>query len=503
MIALNMNWDGWYGYMNALPNLLLAILVFFVGWVVALAVSRLATTLLKRTDWDNKLFLSADIKTKSQPEAVIGKIVFYILMAFVLILFFNILDLPYIAEPFVVMVTTIAAAVPNILKAGLIFLLAWIVASLLRMLVHRGGHALKVPSLFVKWKLAENEEQARGIVASGARIAFYLVLLLFLPGVLASLNIAAVSEPISAMVAQLLAFVPRLFAAALTLLVGWVVARVVRDIVTNLLRSVGTEKLAERLHLTRVLERTSLSAVLGTIAYVLVLIPVVISALETLSLEGISQPAIDMLHVVVTMLPNVFIAALLVLIGVWVGKQIGLFVGSLLERLGFDSMYAYLGLSSLKAGSLTLSQLVGRIAHILIVFLFVIQALNVVQLQFFVGIFTGIVSYLPQLLSAIVIVGLGMYLGTLAYRLLQGALQESMRVLASVARYAILTVAVFMALVQLNVAAELVHTAFLLILGGIALAFGLAFGLGGREHAAAWLAKWRKPVVGAEEELEE
>jgi hypothetical protein len=497
---VNMNWDGWYGYLNALPNLLLAIVVFFVGWLIALGVSRMVQNVLQRTEWDNKLFLSANLQTKTRPEVIIGKSVFYILMAFVLILFFNILDLPYIAEPFVVMMTTIAAAVPNILKAGLILLLAWIVASLLRFLVSRGGTKLRVNTLLLKWKLVEDESQANAVIQSGARIVFYLVLLLFLPGVLSSLNIGAVSEPISLMVTQLLAFLPRLFAAALTLFVGWLIARIVRDIVANLLKSIGTEKLADRLHLTKVLERTSLSAVIGTVVYVLILIPVVISALQTLNLDGISQPAIEMLQVVVTMLPNVLIAVLLVLVGVWIGKQVGLFVGALLERLGFNSMYSYLGLSSLRSGSLTLSQLVGRIVQFLIVFLFVIEAFQVVQLQFFVGVFTSIVAYLPQLLSAIVIVGLGMYLGTLVYQLLRGVLRDQLMLLASIARYAILTVAVFMALVQLNVAVEIVHTAFLLILSGLALAFGLAFGLGGREFAAAWLAKWKKTAEAEKQE---
>src|SRR5690606_30895839 len=116
-------------------------------------------------------------------------------------------------------------------------------------------------------------------------------------------------------------------------------------------------------------------------------------------------------------------------------------------------------LSSVRQGSMKLSDIIGRIVNIVIVFLFVIEALQVVQLQFFVGIFTDIVAYLPQLLSAIVIIGLGMYLGTLVSQLLRGVLKESLQILAGVARYAILTIAVFMALDQLNIATNIVTTA--------------------------------------------
>jgi len=67
-----------------------------------------------------------------------------------------------------------------------------------------------------------------------------------------------------------------------------------------------------------------------------------------------------------------------------------------------------------------------------------------------------------------------------------------------VAKYAILAFAFFMALDQLGIAASIINAAFILILGGVALAFGLAFGLGGREHAAKYLAKMEKSLNDAE-----
>jgi hypothetical protein len=62
------------------------------------------------------------------------------------------------------------------------------------------------------------------------------------------------------------------------------------------------------------------------------------------------------------------------------------------------------------------------------------------------------------------------------------------------AKYAILTLAIFMALSQLGIAKSIVNAAFILILGGLALAFGIAFGLGGKEFASKYLEKFDKTL---------
>ncbi len=67
-------------------------------------------------------------------------------------------------------------------------------------------------------------------------------------------------------------------------------------------------------------------------------------------------------------------------------------------------------------------------------------------------------------------------------------------ILASVAKYSIIALAIFMALDQLGVAATIVNSAFILILGGLALAFGLSFGLGGKEFASSYLIKLDRTI---------
>lgn len=95
-----------------------------------------------------------------------------------------------------------------------------------------------------------------------------------------------------------------------------------------------------------------------------------------------------------------------------------------------------------------------------------------------------------MVLAAIVIIGVGLWLGYLVQKLLSSVLQGAhFKLLPVIAKYAIITISVFMALDQLGVASSIVNSAFILILGGLALAFGLAFGLGGKDFAKKRLDK--------------
>lgn len=487
----NTFYNGWDSILGKLPNVLIALAVLLVGWLVAKIIEKAVYKGLQKTSLDNKLFSNVNNK-KYSAEKIISKIVYVLILVFVFIMFLNILDLYVLTEPLVGMFSTIAAAIPNILKAGLILLFAWLIASALKFLIQKGGKKLGVHEKLSKYKLTEDNQQTTNAVDTVANIVFYLVLLMALPAVLSALNLRGVSEPFENMIEGILSFIPKLFAAGLILLVGYFVAKIVRDILTNFLQSIGTEKLVQRFGLSRLFEGTSLSRVIGTVAFVLILIPTVIAALERLDVKGISQPAIAMLNDILTMIPNIVVAIILVMIGLWLGKWLKKFTADLLRRIGFDSYFKGMGLASTtgRPNSLSLSEVVGYIVQVIVVLLFVAEALNVVKLDFFVDLARGVIAYLPHVIAAIVILGVGLWLGSLVKRVLSSILQgDSSNVLATVAKYAIITITVFMALDQLGVAPAIVNAAFILTLGGLALAFGLAFGLGGKNFASKYLTK--------------
>ncbi|MBU8880524.1 mechanosensitive ion channel [Bacillus sp. FJAT-29790] len=490
-MIMNEMMTGWYSYFHQLPSFLLALLVLLIGWLIAKSIGKGAEAALKKTSFDDQLFSNFG-KRKYSSELIIGKIVYYLLLVFVWIIFFNMLSLSFIATPLIQMLSTITAAIPNLLKAALILLLAWVAAFLLRMLFKKGTALFHLERRLVKWNIANSEVDAMNKVNSIAKALFYFVLVLFLPGVLDALQIKGISEPFAQSLTILLAFIPKLFAAALIVFVGWLIAKIVRDILTNFLISIGTERLGQRLGLIEKIEGTGLSSIIGNIVFILILIPTIITALEKLELKGISDPAIAMLHDVLALIPNIAVAVILILVGLELGKWVERIVAQMLGRLGFNGIFQHMGIGSLnpEQSKYTLSQIVGLFVKVVLVLMFTVEALQIVQLGFLVTLATGVIAYLPMLFAALVILGVGLYLGNLVERILQNILKNRYsRTFASVAKYAILSITVFMALDQLGVAHSIVNAAFILILGGLALAFGLAFGLGGKDFASKYLRK--------------
>jgi hypothetical protein len=101
-------------------------------------------------------------------------------------------------------------------------------------------------------------------------------------------------------------------------------------------------------------------------------------------------------------------------------------------------------------------------------------------------------SFIPTLIAGIVIVILGMIVGEFVRGLIVASAGqvEGVPILAKLAKSAVVVIAIFMALQQVGVAEEIVTSAFILILGAIALAAGLAFGLGNRELAGEITRRW-------------
>jgi hypothetical protein len=102
-----------------------------------------------------------------------------------------------------------------------------------------------------------------------------------------------------------------------------------------------------RFGLTATAGRQPLSQILGTIVYVLVLIPIAITALDALQIQAISAPAIDMLNQILSILPKLFAAAVVLALAYVGGQYISDIVTNILTSIGFNNVFEWLGLTSL------------------------------------------------------------------------------------------------------------------------------------------------------------
>ncbi|KDN57847.1 mechanosensitive ion channel [Exiguobacterium sp. AB2] len=491
--------------MSWLPDLLLVLLVLVIGFILAKVLEGVTRKALRKARLDERVGLTKEgdpakpgrDERKWTPERIIAKVVFFGVLLLAFLIVFEYMNVPGVAQPFNQIYASFSGLITGVIKAGLILLVAWIIATLLKKAIQMAGHRLNLNKLMEKTGQDSSSVNQTQWVDTVANIVFYLVLLLALPAVLDALGLQGISGPFEDLLNSFLAFIPRLVAAALIFAIGYVVAKIVRDILTKFLEAAGLNRFAEKLHLADYVKGSSLAKAVGTIVFILIMIPVTISALEALNIRGISEPAISMLNNILAMIPNIIVAIVLILVGVFVAKWLKGVVVSLLENLGVNSLAEKMGFGGRSTSSTSVAQVIGTIVQIIVILLFVSEALQVANLEFMASLATAIFAYLPMVIAAIIILAVGFWLANMAERLVgsvlvDGAGQPS--ALRHIAKYAILGLAFFMAISQLGIAPMIVNTAFLLILGAVALAFGLAFGLGGRETAARYLKKAEKNI---------
>ena len=502
-----MDTSGYFNnFMNALPEILLAILVLIIGFIVAKLVEKAVYKLLDKSKLDEKAGMN---QQKYSLSKIISKIIFVLILLFTFALFFNILDLGAIGAPFLGIFDNLSGAFLSILKAALILLLAWVLATVVKRLILMAGRKFDFGK--VTKKTGASKDDTVKWTETAANIAFYLILLLFLPAVLSALNIDGLSEPFANMLDSVLNFIPKLIAAAVIFAIGWIAATIVKKILSKFLESIGTDRLASKLKISEFFSGTSVSNLIGIIAFILIMLPVTIAALDVLALRGISGPAIAMLNEILAMIPNIIVAILLILVGIIVGRWVKDFVIQLMKNLGVDSLTEKMGMNKTAdpdtdPSAYSLAKIIGVVAQVVIILLFTVEALQLLNLEFMVSLATGIFAYIPAVIAALIILAVGFWLANLAEDFIGSVFKKSSggpHVLRYVAKYAILAFAFFMALDQLGIAASIINSAFILILGGAALAFGLAFGLGGKEHASQYLDRMEKSLKDTEVDQEE
>ncbi len=490
-------WDQIVEWLNSYGLHVLAALGILVGgWIVALVVSWCVRWMLHRTTLDNKLasWLVGEDKKKDFPiEKWISKAVFYLLMVVVLIAFFHTIKLTPIANAGNALLTQIMEYAPRLLGAAILLLVAWILASLLKMIIIKALAAIKLDERFGSQAGVEGEKVVP-VSKTIADAVYWLVFLFFLPAILGALDIEGLLDPVQGMINKILDYLPNLFATALILAVGWFVARILQRIVASLTSAVGVDALSEKVGMTGVLGKQKLSGLLGLIVYVLVFIPVLVAALNALKLDAITKPASDMLSTLLGALPNIFAAFLVLLIAFLVGRIVSGLIANLLAGLGFNGIFVKLGLSKeeIKEGQKTPASIVGYLVLVGVMLFATIEAARLLGFALLADLVSQFIVFSGKVLLGVVIFGVGLFLATLASKAIQASSAKQARFLSLAAQVAILILAGAMALRQMGLASDIINMAFGLLLGAVAIAAAIAFGIGGREIAARELEGWIK-----------
>jgi len=475
-------------FIVVIPNVIAAIVILVAGYFLARLASSLVMKLLSSLKILEK-FEDLKAEEKSRPIELIGSLTFYLIMLFILLAFFNVLNLPIIAGPISSLANTVMEYLPRVVGASILLFLAWIVAKILRWAILRGLNLLKFDERVSSYYKRPEGTSPSSIIAT---ITFYFVLLFALPPFLETLGLSSVTKPLSEMWGSFTGILPNLLATAIILVLGFFIARIIREIVANLLVGFGLDRGAEKIGMDKSLGELKVSGIIATIVYVLVLIPVLIAALDTLKIPAISDPGKEMLSIILNKLPSIFAAAILLIAAVIFGKILMPFLARILHGIGFDRLMEGMGIKQI--GTASPSQVVGIVVFVYILFFAVMEAAEILNFTKLALLSSEFVTFAFKVLLAAIILGVGILIGNWVKGLIQGAAQER-PFLGTVAKAAIVVFALAIALQTLDVANEIVILSFGLLLGSIAVAAAIAFGIGAKDVAGRevedWVKKWK------------
>jgi len=200
------------------------------------------------------------------------------------------------------------------------------------------------------------------------------------------------------------------------------------------------------------------------------------------------QPLQDAVGVFLSYIPQLIGAVIILIIGYIVAKVLEAVVGRVLQAIGFDSWMERGGIKQFFDRAETKHTPATIIGKLVFWFVFIIaltmaaDALGIPQVSVVLG---QLLAFIPNIIAAILI--LAALLANFLSGIVRGATGSS--ILGSIAQYAIILYAGFAALTQLGIAVELTAPTFLILLGAVALAAAIAFGIGGREVARDVLEK--------------
>ena len=313
-----------------------------------------------------------------------------------------------------------------------------------------------------------------------------ILTILVLMAVLEHFGLTDVLAPLRDMVQEFMSAVPNIIGAGVIAYAGWIIAKIVADLV-----GLGLNKVDEQ-----VAERTGRSDIRvsrfgSALMFGAVLLPIVVSALGVLNIPAISDPASAMIQKLMAAVPNIVGAAIILLVTYLVAKFVVYILSALLDGMNINALPAKMGIQGFFTDAFTPTRLIGGAIIFFAMLAAATAAVNLLGIDVISQIFARVLEFGGGLLVGALILIIGNFLSTIAHRALIEGGNDG---IANIARIAILGLVLAMGLRTMGLADNIVNMAFGFTIGSVAVAAALAFGLGGRDAAKALADSWASKV---------
>jgi hypothetical protein len=500
-------------------RLILAIVIFVVGWIIAKIFSKIIKQLLITSDIDMRIAKLFGIESKSEKGletkrqiAIVIEKIFYVLFVLVALLFaLQMLGDEVISGILKSIFEKIGVALPDILKATIILAFAWVIASIVKFVVVSSISKLR---LWERFGTLFPEGEAKSLEKATENIGsflFYLILILAMMPVFEAIKMQSLVSPLKVMFDKAFIYIPNFLIGCLILFVGYFISRLAEKIVTGISESAGVNRYIENLPFETVLKSLDFAKMLGTLAFLIVMVPIIATAFEAMQIQVLTSVLGTFMNKFALALPNLLASFFLFLIGLIVGRFTGDLSTKILSQLGIDKLLLSIGAETLdkkssgsENGKYALSRIGGNIIAIIVILIFFMESLEIIHFDLFASAIDKLILYVPHILIAFFLIILGFYLAKLLEDLIKRSFSEERAFEANLLgiglRYLVIVFAFFMAFDQLKIAHNIVTSAFIILTGTIGLALALSFGLGGKEHAEKYIDHLKNELKRKKEE---
>ncbi|WP_434353045.1 mechanosensitive ion channel [Psychrobacter sp. HD31] len=452
-----------------------AILFFVIGWIIALILAAVVRKMLGSVNVNQRM--NSATNQQYDIEGIVAKIVFWFAFMLAIATALEQLNLQSISAPFANMINQVLSFVPSIIGAAAIGLIGWVIATVIRNLI---TVALSKTTMDEKLTAQAGVQPMSNTIAD---VIYWFILLLVLTLVLNQLGMTSLLEPLNGMIAKITGFLPNALLAAFTFFVGYIAAKILRGITTNLVAATNVQSLVSK---AGVSEKTSLPNLAGSAVFLVVVLTALVMALNTLKVDVIARPATNMIDKMMGAIPNILMAVVVLTAFYFISKLIADLVKGLLVNTEVNSLPSKLGIISDDECSCQLTDLIGNAIVFFAMLFGVILAADLLGFDQISEMVTMFINFGADVILGAIIMVIGFWLANLVAGFVSNSEQGS-TFLANTVRVLIMGLVIAMGLKAMGIADSIVNLAFGLTLGAVAVAFALSFGLGGQEAAARYL----------------
>ena len=329
--------NGLLGQITAfLPKLGGAAILIGIAWVLATVSKMIVGRFLRSANIDSKVnaqVSESETSTEAMPlsETLSSALYWFILLLF-LPLVLDTLGLVQALQPVQNLVSQILSALPKILKAVMIGGIGWLIAQAVKRIVTNLLATSGADRFLQRWTSSQTNQVEYSLSQVVGNFIYILILIPTAISTLEALEIGAISRPATAMLDQVLRFLPQVFVASAILTVAYFLGQFVRDIISGILTGLGFNNILQWLGFTAIAATTPIDAslnediensssiaslpqqtpsqIVGIIAFIAIMLVAIATATDVLQINALTRIVFGVLQVAGQVLSGVIIFAI-------------------------------------------------------------------------------------------------------------------------------------------------------------------------------------------------